>query len=77
MGIGGAACEDAAAALERHPLVSEAAVTTLHSRVLGFVILKPPLPTGTQPESPSAVLQVTAQTCVQSLFVALQMLHAC
>ena len=75
MGIGGAACEDAAAALERHPLVSEAAVTTLHSRVLGFVALKSPLTTGTQLESPSVVLQVL--TCFQSLSVALQILPAC
>ena len=55
-----AACLDAAAALERHPLVSKAAITTLHNRVLGFVVFQSPFFTDIQLEweSPLAILQV-------------------
>ena len=56
-----AACSDAAAALKRHLLVSEAAVTTLHSRVLGFVTLKSPQPPTAEQGSRSAALQVTGR----------------
>ena len=53
-----AACKDAAAALERHPLVFEAAVTTLHSRILGFIVLASPESTAAKLKSLSTVLQV-------------------
>ena len=55
-----AACLDASAAHERHPLVSKAAVTTLHNRVLGFSVLQSPLSTAIELEwdSSSTILQV-------------------
>ena len=62
-----AACSDAAAALETHPLVSEAAVTTLHSRVLAFVTLESPHPPAAEQEARAAALQVVRLFLCQAL----------